>query len=100
VNSPGLQVFPNPFLSDGTSKAYLLASTSSAPPISVVMTIVDLGRNEIRSTKSPALPFQGTWNAIWDGRDDTGKLVQSGEYLYTIHVDGALRVGKIVVVRK
>jgi flagellar hook assembly protein FlgD len=66
----------------------------------VVINVTALGLNEIRSTKSPALPFQGTWNAVWDGRDDNGNLVQSGEYLYTLHVDGALKVGKIVVVRK
>ncbi len=100
VTSPGLQVFPNPFVSTGTSEVYLLASTNITPPISLVMNIMNLSMNEIRSTKAPAVPFDGTWNATWDGRDDNGKLVQSGEYLYTLHVDGALKVGKIVVVRK
>jgi hypothetical protein len=98
--SSGLQVYPAPFISDGASQTYIIASTNTSPPISVVMNIMDLSMNEIRSTKTAALPFRGTWNAVWDGRDDNGKLVQSGEYLYTLHVDGALKVGKIVVVRK
>lgn len=98
--SPGLEAYPAPFISDGASQTYIIASTNTTPPVSVVMNILDLSMNEIRSTKTAALPFRGTWNAVWDGRDDNGKLVQSGEYLYTLHVDGALKVGKIVVVRK
>jgi hypothetical protein len=98
--SPGLQVYPDPFISDGTSQTYIIASTNTTSPISVAMNIMDLNMNEIRSTKTVALPFRGTWNAVWDGRDNNGKLVESGEYLYTLHVDGALKAGKIVVVRK
>jgi hypothetical protein len=100
ATAPGLEVFPNPFLSNGASQVYIIVSTNNAPPISVVMNILDLNMNEIRSTKTAASPFRGTWNAVWDGRDDNGKLVASGEYLYSLHVDGALKVGKIVVVRK
>ena len=100
VATSGLNVHPDPYVADGTSEAYLLASTNPFQPISVVMNIMDLGMNEIRSTKAPAVPFKGSWNAVWDGRDDLGNLVPSGEYLYTLHVDGSLKVGKIVVVRK
>jgi len=100
ATAPGLESFPSPFLPDGTSELYMVASTNANPPISVVMNVLDLNENEIRSTKLPAVPFRGTWNAVWDGRDDNGKLVPSGEYLYSLRVDGALRVGKIVVVRK
>ena len=96
----GLDVHPNPFVTDGSSEAYILASTNPFPPISVAMNIMDLSMNEIRSTKAAAVPFKGSWNALWDGRDDLGRLVPSGEYLYALHVDGALKVGKIVVVRK
>ncbi len=98
--SPGIQVFPNPFLPDVASPAYIVASTNTAAPISVVMNIMDLNESEIRSTNVPALPFRGTWNAVWDGRDDNGNLVASGEYLYSLRVDGVVKVGKIVVVRK
>jgi hypothetical protein len=100
ATSPGLQVFPDPFLPDVASPAYIVASTNTAAPISVVMNIMDLNETEIRATNVPAVPFDGTWDAVWDGRDDNGKLVASGEYLYSLHVDGALKVGKIVVVRK
>jgi flagellar hook assembly protein FlgD len=67
------------------------------------MNIMDLDMNEIRAVKytaSTILPYKGSWNAEWDGRDDNGLLVPSGEYIYTLHVDGALKVGKVVVVRK
>lgn len=100
--SPGLQVFPDPFVSNGSDSVYILAS-SCTQPIAVVMNIMDLNMNEVRSTKfssTTLAPYKGSWNATWDGRDDNGKLVASGEYLYSLHVDGALKVGKIVVVRK
>ena len=102
ATSPGLQVFPDPFISNGFDSVYLLAS-SCTQPIAVVMNIMDLNMNEVRSTKftsTTLVPFKGAWNATWDGRDDNGKLVASGEYLYSLHVDGAMKLGKIVVVRK
>jgi hypothetical protein len=100
LSAAGLEVFPDPFISDGASQTFIFASNNSTPPISVVMNILDLNMNEVRSTKTVASPFRGTWNAVWDGRDDNGNLVASGEYLYSLHVDGALKVGKIVMVRK
>ncbi len=100
VPEAGLDVHPNPFVSDGLSEAYILASTNPFPPISVVMNIMNLRMEEVRSTKVPAIPFKGSWNAVWDGRDDNQSLVPSGEYLYALHVDGTLKVGKIMVVRK
>ncbi len=96
----GVQVYPNPFISTGSTVAYLLASTGPNQPASVAMNILGLDMNEIRSTKVPAVAYKGSWDAVWDGRDDNGKLVPSGEYFYTLHVDGMLKVGKVIVVKK
>ena len=95
-----VQVFPNPFVLDGHDSAYLQASTLQTPPVSVVLDVYSLNSVNMRHAQEHAQPVRGAWNATWDGRDDNGHLVESGEYVYTLLVDGALKVGKIVVVRK
>jgi hypothetical protein len=96
----GVQVFPNPFVLDGHDSAYLQASTLQTPPVSVVLDVYSLNSVNMRHAQEHAEPVRGAWNATWDGRDDNGHLVESGEYIYTLLVDGTLKVGKIVVVRK
>ena len=95
-------IFPNPFLINPgvASTAFIQASLASRPPVSIVLDIFSISGTKIRHSEAKAEPVRGTWNATWDGRDDIGQLVESGEYVYTLKVDGALKVGKIVVVRK
>ncbi|HEY3875868.1 MAG TPA: hypothetical protein VGM92_10350, partial [Candidatus Kapabacteria bacterium] len=100
LSAASLEVFPEPFVPSVSSPAYLVASMNEAAPISLAMNILDLNMNEIRSTKGAPVPFRGSWVATWDGLDDNGHPVPSGEYFYSLHVDGALKVGKIVLVRK
>ena len=94
--------FPNPFVVTPTKPglAYIQASTSAHPPVSTILDIFSINGTKIRHSEASAEPVRETWNATWDGRDDIGAMVESGEYLYTLKVDGALKVGKIVVVRK
>jgi flagellar hook assembly protein FlgD len=54
----------------------------------------------VRYIESAALPISGRYYMQWDGRDDIGKYVSSGIYIYSIEVDGERRQGKLVVVRK
>ncbi|MDP4198721.1 MAG: hypothetical protein Q8922_13875 [Bacteroidota bacterium] len=99
----GPDVFPNPLVVRSSEDfAYILASTNARQPVSTVLDVYSLGQVLVRHTDmgNRAIPVRETWNATWDGRDDLGHTVQSGEYIYKLRVDGALKVGKIVVVRK
>jgi len=69
--------YPNPFSSQ-TTIGYQLAETGR-----VSITISDaLGREARRLTD--AVEVAGPHQAIWDGRDNTGKPAASGVYLYRI----------------
>ena len=37
----------------------------------------------------------GTWSVTWDGRDDGGRSVASGTYLYELRADGERKVRKM-----
>ncbi len=99
----GPDVFPNPLvIGPANSIAYILASTKQHPPVSTVLDVYSVNGVHIRGLDlgTKAVPVRQTWNASWDGRDDLGHAVESGEYIYKLKVDGALKVGKIVVVHK
>ncbi len=97
-------VFPQPFiLQDGINAEpmKLLASNGSKKPVSDPdLTIYSVDMTLIRRIVAPPEAFGGTWYLNWDGKDDIGKLVPSGIYVYTILIDGEKKSGKMVVVRK
>ena len=59
---------------------------------SVDVDIFDVNGHRVRSLASPN-------NLKWDGRDDSGKVVESGVYIYQYTVDGK-RVSGLVAVAK
>src|SRR5205823_5245025 len=94
---------PNPFIlhNGGGDSVLIAASNLERPPVSMKLDLYTVNEFHIRHIEeTTGTPLKESWNATWDGRDDNGHLVPSGEYIYTLYVDGALKVGKIVVVRK
>lgn len=69
------QNFPNPF-NNQTSIQFLIPETSMVE-LTVHNVLGQQVRTMFREAKSP-----GTYNVIWDGRDDDGRMVNSGLYLY------------------
>jgi hypothetical protein len=102
--SSSLAVLPNPFvITEGHSDtALFFASSRFERPISTVLDIYSIRREHIRNDdqSKSTLRANESWYASWDGRDDLGKPVEIGEYIYKLSVDGALKIGKIVLVRK
>jgi hypothetical protein len=98
----GVEVFPNPFViaNDADDSVRIVATLNGRPPVSTILDIYSLNGISIHHSVSSTTGFEGSSAVAWNGRDDTGKPVESGEYVYTLLVDGALKVGKIVVVRK
>jgi len=54
------------------------------------------GRKVITLTVQGAVP---NYSAQWDGRNDGGKLMPPGVYIYEIKADGAARRGAVVLAR-
>ena len=86
------QNFPNPF-NPGTTIEYTLEKSSE-----ITLKIFNLLGEEIRilANKTQAA---GTHRVIWDGRNNTGKRVTSGVYVYKIEVDSQLLAKKMVMLR-
>jgi len=42
---------------------------------------------------------KGDWKVIWNGRDDSGKTVSSGIYLYRLKAEKYTKIRKMVLMR-
>jgi len=97
-----VQSFPQPFIlqADRSDSVYILASAQSKQPIVVKLDIYSLSMSQIAHLEPKPTPYLNRYFALRNGKDDRGKGVASGIYLYTIETDGVKRTGKIAVVRK
>jgi len=83
------QNYPNPF-SSTTAIPYGLYKESN-----VQATIYDILGRVVRKF-DVGQKRAGTYNILWDGRNDHGKRVASGIYFYRLNADGASQVKKMV----
>ena len=75
------QNYPNP-LNPQTTIRYDMARTGA-----VQLSIYTVTGQRIRTLVDGDRPA-GTYSVVWDGRDDTGRDVASGVYLYRLEVEG------------
>jgi hypothetical protein len=86
------QNYPNPF-NPSTEIAYQL-SNPAAVDLSIYNTLGERVRVLERAAKSA-----GLYTLVWDGRDDAGRAVGSGVYLYRLSVDGRAEMRKMVLLK-
>jgi hypothetical protein len=86
------QNYPNPF-NPATHIQYHLAA-----PADVQLSIFNLVGQKIRTLSSGPQPA-GTHVLRWDGRDDAGRQMESGVYLYRLEADGLIQTRKMVLVQ-
>ena len=86
--------FPNPF-NPTTTIAFELPRSSD-----VHLTIYNLAGQQIRTLLDGAMEG-GSHKSVWDGKNDLGRDVASGVYLYRLTVDGGKRTEtkKMVLIR-
>ena len=84
---------PNPF-PEVTHLRYELEHGSP-----VTLRVFDVRGLLVRRVSSREWRDPGTHEMIWDGRDDRGKAVSSGVYLFHIDAGGRVRNGRLVVAR-
>ncbi len=83
---------PNPF-NENTTISFYLPSEEFA-----TLEIVDIYGNVINSLSSQTL-FSGKHQFNWDGKDDNGISVASGNYICRLLVGGKALIGKMVLIR-
>ncbi|MHB9031247.1 MAG: FlgD immunoglobulin-like domain containing protein, partial [Candidatus Latescibacterota bacterium] len=75
--------YPNPFNPD-TVIPFDLPHDSR-----VVMNVYSISGQLVRKLEGGRLAA-GSHSVVWDGRDDEGKVVSSGVYLYTLRAEGVI----------
>jgi hypothetical protein len=86
------QSFPNPFKDNATISYQLPEET----PVSLkVFNVTGQVVRELASGKQKA----GFYNAVWDGKDSSGRSVSSGVYFYRLDAASFSKTNKLVVVR-
>ena len=87
-----LPSYPNPF-NGGTRIEYELPRTAH-----VTVRIIDMTGRTVR-TLADEMESAGTHRITWDGRDDNGIELPSGQYLCNIEVDGKKTTQKMMILR-
>jgi hypothetical protein len=92
------QAYPQPFNIQQNDKVYVPFILEQGGPVE--MWIYTASGSKVRYVES-FIQNPGTFNKIeWDGRDEEGRTVPGGVYVYVVQDgDGIVRRGKIAVVR-
>ena len=88
---PALRLYPNPF-NAAVTVAFDLAHSASVS----VRIYNELGQ-QVRVLATEALRPAGSYQFVWDGRDEIGQFQASGTYLLVLSVDGAIETHKLTL---
>jgi len=86
------QNFPNPFNPTTTIK-YSINQNGK-----VKIVIFDILGRQVRSLVNENNSI-GQYSVLWDGRNDAGKVVQSGQYYYTVEMDDITKTKKMILIK-
>ena len=87
-----INVSPNPF-NTSTTISFTIPSSCYA-----ALAVYSFTGQRVRTLVSGPLSA-GSHSAFWDGRDDSGRLVSSGVYLFRIEADGENAAGKMLFLK-
>ena len=88
---PAPRLYPNPF-NAAVTVAFDLAHSASV----AVCIYNELGQ-QVRVLAEEAVRPAGSYQFVWDGRDETGQFQASGTYLLVLSVDGAIETHKLTL---
>jgi len=86
------RAWPNPC----NPRAVVEFTTAQAGRIDVCLH--DARGRRVRTLLAAERPV-GTWTVVWDGCDDDGRAVATGNYLYRVAAAGGAATGKLVLLR-
>jgi hypothetical protein len=85
--------FPNPFNPITTIK-YDLAKTGK-----VELKIYNVLGQEVRTLIANQIQETGKYTISWDGRDNSGKMVSSGMYIYRLRTNDFVKSRKMILIK-
>jgi len=88
--------YPNPFSPNVHSVVRIKFETSRAG--SATIRIFDFGMNPVRTLAVESISTAGAYETLWDGRDDTGRVLSAGTYFYSVETPDGRANGKILLI--
>lgn len=92
-------VSPNPVGQDYTGPIYFVVRRGGTQPASVLLDVFTVTMVPLAHIEGPTEAYGATYRMPWRTRDDAGRDLPSGEYVYALTVDGQRSIGKFVIVR-
>ena len=86
------QNYPNPF-NPITTINYSINNNGN-----IKIVIFDMLGRQVRSLVNKN-NRAGQHSVLWDGKNDAGKIVQSGQYYYNIEMDGVNKSRKMILIK-
>jgi len=97
--------FPNPFRigSDRNSGTTISFSINSQKDDSIIdkvdVSVFSIKGDLVRDFDLDIIPTQALYNVWWDGKNNSGKTVNSGIYLYTVSTKEFIAKGKMTLIK-
>ena len=93
--------YPNPFSPAAEPVRIHYGASSNAVDRSVTIDIFDFGMNRVRTLIQGATRTGlSEYDEIWDGKNDNGKIVANGVYIYRLQISGGdPSFGKILLLQ-
>ncbi len=91
------QNYPNPFNSE-TKVSYSISKTGSASLAKVELAVFNILGQKVRTLVNKQQK-PGSYTLIWDGKNDKGKIMSNGSYIYKLTVDNQSQ-SKIMILQK
>jgi hypothetical protein len=92
-----MQNYPNPF-NPSTMIQYTIGGLMNGPPVSVRLVIYNILGQELK-TLVEGLQQPGTHRVAWDGKDNSGRRVPSGIYIYRLMAGSYVSAKTMVLVK-
>lgn len=87
--------YPNPF--SPTQHSIVRIKYEMQEPGAATLRIFDFGMNPVKTIQVPSVSSSGSYETVWDGTTETGRIASNGTYFYTIETSNGSAEGKILL---
>lgn len=87
--------YPNPF--SPTQHSVVRIKYQMERPGPATIRIFDFGMNPVRTINVPAVSSSGSYETVWNGLTESGRVASNGNYFYSIETSDGFINGKILL---
>ena len=87
--------YPNPF--SPTQHSVVRIKYHLDQPGPATIRIFDFGMNPVRTLRVPVVSTSGSYETVWDGLTENGRIAANGTYFYSIETSDGFTNGKILL---